>query len=186
MDICPFHDLPNSPLIRQYNLLQYLEKAKSLDIMLLGEAPGYLGCRRTGLPFTDERHLSIFAQYYQTSPLKIATKSGSSNEKTAFFMWNTLPELKARVFLWNAIPLHPHQTNIPLSNRSPSMADFHATQVALEYLLENGHFPKIFAVGRVAEKFLHKLGISPVYIRHPSRGGSSYFRQQLIAQLVTP
>lgn len=47
-------------LIRRENLKQYLIKMSKINpsILLLGEAPGYKGCRLTGIPFSSERVLS--------------------------------------------------------------------------------------------------------------------------------
>jgi len=47
-------------LIRKHNLLTYFVHMKKLKpkILLLGEAPGYKGCRLTGVPFTSEKILS--------------------------------------------------------------------------------------------------------------------------------
>ncbi|MBR4606414.1 MAG: hypothetical protein IKO41_09355 [Lachnospiraceae bacterium] len=41
------------------HLLQYLQHLEQVgvDIMLVGEAPGYRGCALTGIPFTDEIQL---------------------------------------------------------------------------------------------------------------------------------
>jgi len=45
--------------IRRENLQLYLEKMQKLNpsFLLLGEAPGYRGCRLTGIPFSSERIL---------------------------------------------------------------------------------------------------------------------------------
>ena len=42
--------------IRRRNLLLYLRQMELLNprILLVGEAPGYQGCRLTGVPFTSE------------------------------------------------------------------------------------------------------------------------------------
>ena len=45
---------------RRENLKLYLEKMKKLNpsFLLLGEAPGYKGCRLTGIPFSSEKILA--------------------------------------------------------------------------------------------------------------------------------
>ena len=45
--------------IRRNNLYIYLQQMRRVNpkIMLLGEAPGYRGCRLTGVPFTSEHLL---------------------------------------------------------------------------------------------------------------------------------
>jgi len=48
-------DIPDN-LIRRENLLLYLKYMKEIkpEVILIGEAPGYHGCRLTGVPFTSE------------------------------------------------------------------------------------------------------------------------------------
>ena len=53
--LCPHNDQEGANNIRETNLLEYLKVVFAADSILIGEAPGYLGCRRTGLPFTDNR-----------------------------------------------------------------------------------------------------------------------------------
>lgn len=48
------------------HLLQYLRHLEHSDanVMLVGEAPGYLGCVSTGIPFTDEVQLKLPENFY--------------------------------------------------------------------------------------------------------------------------
>ena len=56
-DECSLHDRKDGARIRERNLRKYLSALSKTKTLILGEAPGFLGCIRSGLPFTDTRHL---------------------------------------------------------------------------------------------------------------------------------
>ena len=64
----------------KYNLLNYLQHLKSnkVDIMLIGEAPGYRGCALTGIPFTDEIQLTYPENNYALGDWKRSSKIGNT------------------------------------------------------------------------------------------------------------
>lgn len=176
-DTCPINDEPNSHEIREKNLRKYLKAIYQTNTLIVGEAPGYLGCRRTGLPFTDNRHLEVVQQIYGLERLEIATTKGKDKEQSALFMWRVNRELKHPPFVYNIVPLHPYKKGKPLSNRTPRKSDYENTKAAITYLLENGGFKQVLAIGRVSEKHLKELGYDAKYIRHPAQGGSNEFTE---------
>jgi uracil-DNA glycosylase len=140
-------------------LTRYLEERQAAPLMLVGEAAGYRGARISGIPFTSERQL---------------TGAGPS-EATATIVHRVLAELGLldEVLLWNVVPTHP---GTYVSNRAPTRAEIEAgTPFARE--LAGGR--RVLAVGRIAE-----AALGAPYVRHPSRGGASAFRETLSACLT--
>ena len=136
-------------------LKEFLIKNQNAKILLVGEAPGYNGCAKTGVPFTSN------------------TNEPSSAVIQSFLSQN-YPQIP--VLMWNAFPFHPHQPNQTESNRAPN-----SEELALGYPILQS-FIKIFpnltyfcAVGRTAEKQLLKINLptQPIYIRHPAHGGKT-------------
>jgi uracil-DNA glycosylase len=192
----PTLDLPNAADIRLANLTQYLHDHQHARIALIGEAAGYAGCRFTGIPFTCEAQLRECAdRRYRTS-----SRRGDFDERSARCVWHTLfggrgfsrssPPAEASascayadVILWNIFPWHPHQPGQPLSNRKPTAAEVRAGMQVLELFFDWLRPEHVFAVGRVAEQALREMAIPATYVRHPSHGGASLFKQAM-AQLV--
>lgn len=179
-DICSSHDLGSlSPKIRTGNLKQYFTTINKADTILIGEAAGYLGCRRTGLPFTDEITLRVLSKLFRIH-LFVATKSGKNKELSATQMWGILSKLEHPPFLWNIVPFHPHEKNKPLSNRTPTPKDHELVKEAVKYFFDNTQFKKIFSVGNVSTNILTNMGYDVEYIRHPSYGGSVKFKTKIL------
>jgi len=59
-DCCPVHDRPDAARVRKRNLVRCLEAALAarIDTIWIARDLGYRGGRRTGIPLTDEIHLS--------------------------------------------------------------------------------------------------------------------------------
>lgn len=174
---CVEHDYSFAPFIRKDNLRLLLHKIDQFDTILVGEAPGHLGCRKTGIAFTDELTLSKAGKIYNIDEFDTATLNGNSKEASATFMWKVLEKLKNPPLMWNIIPFHPHEKDKPLSNRTPNRDDYHIAEDVINYFFNTTKFKKYFAIGRHAEKYLKKLGLNPIYIRHPSHGGSNEFKE---------
>jgi uracil-DNA glycosylase len=143
--------------VRRERLSRYLASRAQARVMLVGEAAGYRGARISGVPFTSERQLS----------------GAGPAEATATVVHSVLRELglEDEVLLWNLVPTHPHRPGEPESNRPPSVREIHACRPFLEVLAGSR---LVLAVGRLAQR---ELG-GP-YIRHPSHGGATEFRQNL-------
>jgi uracil-DNA glycosylase len=147
--------------LRRRRLADYLLRKRDAPLLLVGEAAGYNGARVSGIPFTSERQL---------------TGSGPA-EPSATVVHRTLEELGIAddVLLWNVVPTHPHRPGEPRSNRVPTREEVGAARSFLDALARGR---RTIAVGRTAERAL-----GAPYVRHPSHGGATAFRDGLAAWL---
>ena len=175
--------------IRRSNLTRYLHRmAERLpQWLLVGEAPGYRGCRVTGVPFTSESILlddqSPFDLFGAKDGFTAAADSVWRREATASVMWDTLVELEFLPLLWNAFPFHPHQPDRPDSNRPPLAGELAAGQSTVVALLDLFAIERVVAVGNRAAFALERWGIPAGKVRHPGHGGRPAFRRELMALL---
>ena len=158
------------------NLFNYFEKMIKVNpkILLVGEAPGYNGCRLTGIPFTSEfilKNHSFFKKGFQVK--------GNQKENSATIMWNVLDEINKFPLIWNVFPFHPFKNN-EKSNRKPSKEEINQGEYFLKSLINLFDINKIIAVGNTAQITLNNLGYDNVKIRHPSYGGKAEFKKKLI------
>jgi uracil-DNA glycosylase len=137
-------------------LATYLEEQWDAPLLLVGEAPGHLGARLSGVPFTDERTLYGHGQ----------------GEVTARRVHRALEDfgLSRTVMLWNVVPFHPHHAGEPRSNRTPKAAERRLTKHFAEKLAAGR---TLVCIGRHAEKSFPGAH----YIRHPARNGEAEFRR---------
>ena len=134
------------------NLKEYLEKHKNTQILLVGEAPGYKGCARTGVPFTSD------SGEISSKVLQGAIDKYSHN---------------VDVLIWNAFPFHPHEKNNPKSNRKPNKTELQTGRMFMGYFLEvSPNIKCVASVGKVAKELLKKFEFEyePDHICHPSYG----------------
>lgn len=173
-DTNPSVDMPNADEIRRGNLLSYLRSFPGRpSIVLVGEAPGWRGCRFSGIPFTSEAQLSQGVLPFTGRRSSVGARPYSENTATIFWKY-TLP-YHPQFFAWNCIPFHPHQDSNPLSNRALSRTEGSIYLELLEELLSLVRPEIIVAVGRSAEHALRQLSVQHTCIRHPSRGGAHEF-----------
>lgn len=182
-----------SPLFNQYapflpansvrcdNLRVYLESIRTMgpDLVLVGEAAGYRGCRVTGIPFTSEDIL------LQSRPRALSHDRGEfksageaqrhTREQSATIVWQTIGEWERPPLLWNALPFHPHQPEQPWSNRTPTQAELHVGIPFLLQVLELFGRATPVAIGRKAASVLETLNIAYREVRHPAHGGKRAF-----------
>lgn len=182
-NVCNQYDFDvDKNTIRRENLLLYLEQMKALvpSILFVGEAPGYLGARLTGIPFTSEKILLDHDIYFGRQNGFWMTSKDSHKENTATFFWDLMKEINIYPLVWNAFPYHPFQEGNPQSNRSPSKSELNLGQFFLKQLVEMYKIKKIIAVGKKADTVLEKMGLEHLTCRHPSRGGNRIFRKQVL------
>lgn len=175
--------------IRRANLTRYLERMadRRPSRLLVGEAPGYRGCRVTGVPFTSEAILladpSPFGLFGESAGFAPAGDGAWRREATASILWGTLVELGELPLLWNAFPFHPHQPGRTDSNRPPRVSELEAGRSAVIALLEMFAVERVIAVGNKARDSLGRWGIPSARVRHPGHGGRAAFRRELAALL---
>jgi len=169
----------NSASIRLENLHKYLKRIEELqpDIAWFGEALGHRGGRRSGLPFSDDLQIETFNETYGISA-EIATEPPAVGEVTAKIIWDEILHLDQPPLLWNVFPFHPYGKDHG-SNRKPRIRELEATASIIHDILELSQPTTILAVGRTAESWLQRLGYETHYIRHPSYGGISAFREHI-------
>lgn len=172
----------NSPA-RQHNLLCYLQALQEQEtaVLLIGEAPGYRGCRLSGIPFVSRDLLLRPDSPLPGAPFQPVNEwPDIEKEASATIMWETITQLPTLPLLWNIFPLHPHKPNQPRSNRAPTLAEIEQGRPFLHQLLT--HFPiqEIVAVGRKAEAALTRWQLAHRPVRHPSHGGKRPFQHALL------
>mgnify|MGYP003635975488 CR=1 FL=1 len=162
------------------NLRLYLGamiKMEGKRVLLVGEAPGYKGCKITGIPFTSGKAFERFDHPLLKeigSQLKL-TKIESEN--TATIVWEYLSKKNDTPLFWNSFPFHPHPKDNENKNRAPTSGE---VELGINHLkrLHSIYKPEVVAgIGgkgvECAKKAFPKENI--VYIRHPSFGGKSEF-----------
>lgn len=168
--------------IRRENLLIYLKKMIEVKpkIMLVGEAPGYRGCKMTGVPFSSEHMLmesieglNIFGK--ENGYKLIEEKDKLPKEATATMIWSTLMEEGIMSLSWNAFPFHPHKKGNLNSNRMPLKKELLIGKTSLLQMIEMFEIENIVAVGNKAEESLKSLEINCTKVRHPAQGGKNKF-----------
>jgi uracil-DNA glycosylase len=177
-------DGPPGNGVRRRNLALALELAlaRRPDLLLVGEAPGYNGARRTGVPFTSERLLlegvGPLGQYGAAQGFAIATDDGRrSAEQTATLVYRELSGLGLFAVGWNAYPFHPHRPGEDQSNRAPRAGELAFGRPFLARV--RALFPEaaVAAMGNVAAASLTALGIPHTKLRHPAQGGARIFAE---------
>ena len=168
--------------IRRENLLTYLKEMYRLKpkVMLVGEAPGYRGCRLTGVPFTSEyllmHNIEGLDLFGRAKGYRLAVeKEKLLREATATIIWRTLIEQDMMAVAWNAFPFHPHKNGNGETNRTPLKKELEIGKKSLLKMIEMFNIEKIIAVGNKAEENLSSLNIICQKVRHPAQGGKNEF-----------
>lgn len=168
--------------VRRENLRIYLKKMAEIkpQVIFIGEAPGYRGCRLTGVPFTSEdllmnniKGLQLFGR--EAGYRLEAEKDKLFKEATASIMWETFLKYNIIPLGWNAFPFHPHKEGMPESNRTPLQKELFIGEGPLLQMLEIFNIKQVVAVGRKSEGSLKRLNISAHQVRHPAQGGKNQF-----------
>ncbi len=180
-DSCPEDEPWNGPAEKLERLAAHLDC--SPEFILCGEAPGYQGCRHSGIAFTSER-LLMEGSLPRITALqdRLTKRERPFSEPSATIVWKTLYRLgiAEKTILWNAVQLHPHRPGNTRSNRTPTAAEVSLGEPALRILVEAFPSARIVAVGKKSEGLLSSLGISLAgTVRHPANGGASAFSKGL-------
>lgn len=166
------------------NLKRYLNdmlKRRPQHLMVM-EAPGYRGCRLTGIPVTSRKimleglnNLSFFGEDKGYLPVDDAGFETVYGEQSATIVWTTLDEMRIAPLIWNTFPFHPRKGKQARTNRKPRVAE---TTLGLRYLdsiIDLFQPELIIAVGNVAYDTMDKAGITSHKVRHPAQGGKNDF-----------
>lgn len=133
------------------------------EFILIGEAPGYQGCRYSGIAFTSER-LMLEGAIPRIDRLvtRLSTRLKPFSEPSATIVWNTLTELgiSGQTILWNALQLHPHKPGQPWSNRTPTNAELALGEPALHLLTTAFPKAKLVAIGKKATSCWETWGLN--------------------------
>ncbi|WP_345970200.1 uracil-DNA glycosylase [Sulfurimonas sp. HSL1-6] len=175
---------------QRHNLQCYMQQMRALQptLLLVGEAPGYNGCRLTGIPFSSE---ALVAEGVLEGSLFTAqhgyrvARPPYTREQSAGIVWEVLQKHRTAALCWNAFCFHPHGRGDPDSNRKPTSKEIDYAAPFLRRLL--ALFPSVttvVAVGNSAEEALKRLQISHTKVRHPARGGKPAFTAGMEALLA--
>jgi len=162
------------------NLKAYLEVMFQIEgrrVLLVGEAPGYKGCKITGIPFTSGRVFENVDHPILQKLKRKLTLAKVESENTATIVWNYLATKNTTPLLWNSFPFHPHPEGEENKNRSPTDEEI---SFGIKFLraLNKMFSPEVIAgIGNAgvdcAQQAFPESEIR--YIRHPSFGGKSDF-----------
>jgi hypothetical protein len=181
-------DVPDAPALRRQNLKAYLRGYDAAPpLFLLAEAPGPWGCRFSGVPITSESQL-VDADF-PVDGTPTSREDEPHTEYSAGIFWRVLQPHYPRFFVWNSVPLHPHDPGEPLSIRNPRRTEVRAWQDLLVELLDLLEPEMILGIGRKAERALDEAGAAVTYVRHPSQGGARKFEngvRSALAELGEP
>jgi uracil-DNA glycosylase len=168
-------------IIRRKNLEGYFKKMCSLKptVLLVGEAPGYRGCGRVGIPFSSEKIILSHSFFEDRKIFRIENIDTPMAEASASIVWKTFDALDFYPLMWATYPYHPHQPGNILSNRTPKSTEIIIGQQFVKRLLDIYSIKKVVAVGRIAERTLNEMGVHAFAIRHPSHGGATQFAEGL-------
>lgn len=180
-DICEIYDNSDANLKRKANLSVSLNAAIELNVRTIWVARdlGYRGGRRTGLALTDEAHIQEHSRLLGGVKLHRTTRGPLVKERTSTVIWRMLMQINQPVFLWNAFPLHPHETDNPMTNRCHTSAERNVMSWALHDLIEILKPDQVFTIGGDARKCLDNMEIESVAFRHPSYGGQTQFIKEV-------
>ena len=176
-DGCPYDAACNGPEAKRQRLAQHL--ACDPLFIMVGEAPGFQGCRYTGIAFTSER-LILEGTIPRVVPGsdRLSQRQRPFSEPSATNVWKNLIErgLQHRVILWNALQLHPHPPEELWANRTPTDRELVIGRPALKLL--HAAFPSasFVAIGKKASHALCAANIdTAAHVRHPANGGATQF-----------
>jgi len=167
-------DVNDAASIRQENLRAYLAAYNNKPpLFLLAEAPGPWGCRFSGVPITAEAQL--VDPDFPIDGAPTSREQEPHTEYSAGIFWRVLQPVFPHFFVWNSVPLHPHDPGEPLSIRNPRRSEVRTWERLTSELLDLLQPERIVGIGRKAERAVEEIGVDVTYVRHPSQGGATKF-----------
>lgn len=180
-DEYPELDVPGAAHLRCGNLRGLLaSRPLPVPLLVVVEAPGWRGCRFSGIPITSEALLMQPGFPWAGTPTR---RDGPLGEQSATIFHRAMAGFHHAVLVWNTFPFHPHRPGEPCSNRTPSRKEQHLGLPFLERVLAWSRPTQCAAVGRIAERALSDLGVAHTPIRHPAQGGAADFSRGMAALL---
>lgn len=181
-------EFPQSEICRE-NLYNYLHRIKNNNskVMLIGEAPGYRGCRLSGIAFTCEDNFTkdIIPEIMgKDLEYKIYSNGNPKKEFSASTVWPIL-EIWYEIYgyvplLWNICPFHPHSKDSVMSNRTPKKKEIERGIKYFLELVDIFDIQHIGCIGRKSEETIQKIrNVNIKYLRHPSCGGKKDFEKNM-------
>ena len=175
-DVNPDVDRPDADAIRRANFAAYLGAyPRRPSTLLVAEAPGPWGCRFSGVPFTSEQQL--LDPDFPIDGHPSSAGDAPHREYSGTIFWDAVGPHFPDVFVWNSFPFHPHKPGRPFTIRAPGIREITAYADLMTALLDAVAPDRIIAVGRKGELALDRLGVASTYVRHPSQGGATAFRE---------
>ena len=156
---------------RRINLTLYLSHflLAGCATLLIGEAPGYKGCRVTGVPFTSEYIIENNRRFREQFPQIVHQYRPNEEfgtgkkESSATCVWQTLEQVKSIPLpcCWNIFPLHPYDpedtTKGIWSNRTPTHQEVKDSSAFTRRLIELLHPQQIIAIGNTSFRKLSQM-----------------------------
>ena len=131
------HNQYQNPIVKNnlYQYLTYLQRY-GVDVLFVGESAGYLGCRITGIPFTDEVQLKNEKNYFALGEWERDSNCGNTVERSATYIWEALRRRDEQLvpLMWNAFPFHPYKQGNEESNRAPLAKEVKVGKLFIEQL----------------------------------------------------
>ena len=178
----PWSDETPYGAVRRNNLRLFFAQLleRGVDTLMLGEAPGYLGCRRSGIGFTSETQLiggiPVLELLGEERGYQLSGEFPTMRkEQSATIVWGELARLDFVPLIWSAYPFHPHKPGLPESNRTPKRPEIDFGRQIFLDLMAAFQIERVFAVGNIAHASLAVAGIDAPKIRHPAQGGKNDF-----------
>ncbi|MEA3143593.1 MAG: hypothetical protein QOG31_917 [Thermoplasmata archaeon] len=185
-------DVPDAHERRRANLRNFIALPRVDEpVLVVGEAPGWRGCRFSGVPFTSERQLVREARPFRGVQSSNGRWSSEASglapgapvwEQTAEDFWAVMKDWPLYFLAWNACPWHPHEAGEPFTNAKPTRAALEAGASVLQAVVAAARPRHIVAIGNTGADALARIGIDDsrvTRVRHPARGGGPQFRSQI-------
>lgn len=167
---------------RKKRLRNHLE-CPDPKLLIIGEAPGYQGCRFSGIAFTSERLLleGSIPRIFDLQGQRITERARPWSEPSATIVWKALYEfgIEETTVMFNAVPWHPEGAKGPLSNRTPTKSEKNAGIEYLDALIEIFDGITVATLGNTASENLETMVVEHTKLRHPANGGATKFRNGL-------